>query len=64
MGMLLAEVFDQLKELEKKFNEVKYPPEAAFQPSFYLKIQKAEQDISVHHLPAFEFDELFEKVEE
>ena len=57
MGMLLAEVFDQLKELEKKFNEIKYPPEAAFQPSFSLKIQKAEQ-------PAFEFDELFEKVEE
>ncbi|MDD2340986.1 MAG: hypothetical protein PHG79_12385 [Methanosarcina sp.] len=44
--------------------KIKYPPEAAFQPSFSLKIQKAEQDISVHHLPAFEFEELFEKVEE
>ncbi len=61
---MLAGIFDQLKELEKKFNEVKYPPEAAFQPSFSLKIQKAEQDSILHSLPAFELGELFEKVEE
>jgi len=62
--MILAEVFNQLKELEKKFNETKYPPEAAFQPSFSFKIRKAERDSLLHHLPAFELDELFEKVEE
>lgn len=64
MSMLLEEVFNQLKELEKKFNEVKYPPEAAFQPSFASKIRKAEQDSLLRNLPAFELDELFEKVEE
>ena len=48
---MLAEIFNQLKELEKKFNEIKYPPEAAFQPSFSFKIRKAEQD-SLLHQPA------------
>lgn len=62
--MTLTEIFNQLKELEKKFNEIKYPPEAAFQPSFSSKILKAEQDSLIHRLPAFELDELFEKVEE
>ena len=62
--MEFAEIFNQLKELEKKFNEVKYPPETAFQPSFSFKIRKAEQDSLHHHLPAFEIDELFEKVEQ
>lgn len=61
---MLAEIFNQLKELEKKFNEIKYPPEAAFLPSFVSKIRKAERDSLLHHLPAFELDELFEKVEE
>ncbi len=62
--MTLTEIFNQLKELEKKFNEIKYPPEAAFQPSFSYKIRKAEQDSLIHRMPAFELDELFEKVEE
>jgi hypothetical protein len=64
VSVMLAEIFNQLKELEKKLNEIKYPPEAAFQPSFSLKIKKAEQDSLFHRLPAFELDELFEKVEE
>ncbi len=63
MGMALAEIFNQLKELEKKFNEIKYPPETAFQPSFSLKIRKAEQDSLHYHLPAIEIDEVFKKVE-
>ncbi|RXA20002.1 hypothetical protein EQO05_07345 [Methanosarcina sp. MSH10X1] len=62
--MILEEVFNQLKELEKKFNEVKYPPETAFQPSFSSKIRKAEKDSLLHRLPALELDELLEKVEE
>jgi len=64
MGMKFAEIFNQLKELEKKFNEIKYPPETAFQPSFSSKIRKAGQDILNHHLPAFEIDELLKKVEQ
>ena len=63
MGMALAEIFNQLKELEKKFNEIKYPPEAAFQHSFSFKIRKAEQDSLQHQLPALEIEELFKKVE-
>jgi len=62
--MTLAEIFNQLKELENKFNEIKYPPEAAFQLSFSSKIRKAEQDSLIHQMPAYELDELFEKVEE
>ncbi len=62
--MIFAEIFNQLKEFEKKFNEIKYPPEAAFQPSFSLKIQKAEQDSLVYSLPVFELEELFKKVGE
>ncbi|AKB80898.1 hypothetical protein MSBR3_0320 [Methanosarcina barkeri 3] len=62
--MTLAEIFNQLKELENKYNEIKYPPEAAFQPSFSSKIRKAEQDSLIHQIPAYELDELFEKVEE
>ncbi|WP_292372650.1 hypothetical protein [Methanosarcina sp. UBA411] len=61
--MTLTEIFNQLRELEKKFNEIKYPPEATFQSSFASKIRKAEQDSLVHRLPVFELDELFEKVE-
>jgi len=63
MGMAFAEIFNQLKELEKKFNEIKYPPEDAFQPFFLFKIRKAEQDCLQHRLPAFEIDELFKQVE-
>lgn len=62
--MTLTEIFNQLKELENKFNEIKYPPESAFQPSFSSKIRKVEQDSLIRRLPAFELDELFEKVEE
>jgi hypothetical protein len=64
MGMAFAEIFNQLKEFEKKFNEIKYPPEAAFQPLFSFKIRKAEQYSLQHHLPAFEIAEFFEKVEQ
>jgi hypothetical protein len=64
VSVILAEIFNQLKELEKRFNEIKYPPEAAFQPSFSLKIQKTEQESLLHSLSVFELDELFEKVEE
>ncbi len=62
--MAFAGIFNRLKELEKKFNEIKYPPEAAFEPSFSLKIRKAEKDSLLHRLPAFELDELFANVEE
>jgi hypothetical protein len=62
--MTLAEIFNQLKELESKFNEIKYPLETAFQLSFSSKIRKAEQDSLIHQMPAYELDELFEKVEE
>jgi len=61
--MTLAEIFNQLKELEKKFNEIKYPPETTIQPAFSSKIRQAEKDCLLHHLHAFELDELFEKVE-
>lgn len=62
--MVYAEIFDKLKELENKFNEIKYPPETAFQPSFSYKIRKAELDILHHHLSAFEIDEILKKVEQ
>jgi len=63
MGMAFAEIFKQLKELEKKFNEIKYPPDSAFRPSFSSKIRKAEQDSLQHQLPEFEIEELFKQVE-
>ncbi len=62
--MTLSEIFNQLKELEIKFNEISYPIEATFQPSFSLKIHKAEQDCLQHSLPAFDIDEFLEKVEQ
>ena len=61
--MAFAEIFNQLKELEKKFNEIRYPPDYAFQPSFSYKIRKAEQDSLQHQLPSFEIEELFKQVE-
>ena len=61
--MAFAEVLNQLKQLEKKFNEIKYPLEDAFQPSFSSRVRKAEQDSFKHNLPAFELDEFLEKVE-
>jgi len=64
VGTTLTEIFNQLKELEKKFNEVKYFSEAAFQPSFSSIIRKAEKNSLIQRLPAFELDELFEKIEE
>jgi len=64
MGMVFAEIFNQLKELEKKFNEISYPPEATFQPSFSLKIRKAEQDCLQNHLLVFEIDEFFDNIEQ
>ncbi len=63
MGMALAEIFNQLKDLEKKFNEIKYPSEDAFQPSFSVKIRKADQDSIQHELAAFEIEEFFKQVE-
>jgi len=63
MGMTFAEIFNQLKELEKKFNEIKYPPEYAFQTSFSFKIRKAGRDNLQHRLHAFEIEELFKQVE-
>jgi hypothetical protein len=61
--MAFAEIFNQLRELEKKFNEIKYPPEDTFQPSFSLKIRKAEQDSLQYQFSAFEIEELFKQVE-
>lgn len=61
--MVYAEIFNQLKELEKKFNEIKYPQDHAFQPSFLNKIRKAEQDNQQHILSAYEIEELFKQVE-
>jgi hypothetical protein len=61
--MVFSEIFNQLRELEKKFNEIKYPPENTFQPMFSSKIQKAEQDSLQHHLPTSETDELFNEIE-
>lgn len=63
MDMVLAGVFDQLKELERKFNEIKYPPEAAFQPLFCSKIRKAVRDSLEHDFAEFEIEEFFKKVE-
>lgn len=62
--MTLAEIFNQLKELEIKFNEISYPPEAAFQPYFSFKIRKTEQDCMKYNLPVFEIEEFLEKVEQ
>ena len=62
--MTLSQIFNQLKELEIKFNEVSYPPVSAFQPSFSLKIQKAGNDCLQHNLPEFEIEEFFQKVEQ
>jgi hypothetical protein len=64
MGMTFAEIFKQLKELEKKFNEIKYPPEATFQPSFSSKIRKAERDCLQYNLPEFEIEEFLGNVEQ
>jgi hypothetical protein len=61
--MAFAEILNELKKLEKKFNEIKYPSEAAFQLSFSSKIRKAEQDSFKYSLPAFELDEFLKKVE-
>jgi hypothetical protein len=61
--MTLAEIFNQLKELETKFNEITYPSETAFKPSFSFKIRKAEKDCSQHCLPRYEIEKYFEKVE-
>ena len=63
MGMAFAEIFNQLKELEKKFNEIKYPPEDAFQPSFLNKIRKTDQDSLQTQLDVFEIEELFKQIE-
>jgi hypothetical protein len=63
MGMAFAEIFNQLKELEKKFNEIKYPPEDAFQPSFSNKIRKTDQDSLQTQLDVFELEELFKQIE-
>ena len=63
MGMAFVEIFNQLKELEKRFNEIKYPPEDAFQPSFLKKIRKADQDSLQHQLDMFEIEELFKQIE-
>lgn len=62
--MTLAQIFNQLKELEIKFNEISYPPESAFQLSFYFKILKANKDCVHHNLPEFEIEEFFKKVEQ
>ena len=62
--MAFSEILSQLKEFEKKFNEIKYPPEAAFQPSFSFRIRKTERDSFKHNLPIFEIDKFFEKVEQ
>ena len=61
--MILAQIFNHLKELEIKFNEISYPPETSFQPSFSSKIRKAEKDCLQHNLPEFEIEEFLEKVE-
>ena len=63
MGMAFAEIFNQLKELEMKFNEIKYPPEDAFQPSFLNKIRKTDQDSLQTQLDVFEIEELFKQIE-
>jgi hypothetical protein len=63
MDMVLAGIFDQLKELEKKFNEIKYPPEATFQPLFCSRTRKAARDSLEYNFPEFEIDEFFRKVE-
>ena len=63
MDMVLAGIFDQLKELEKKLNEIKYPPETAFQPLFCSRIRKAVYDSLEHDFSAFEIEEFFRKVE-
>ncbi|WP_048043540.1 hypothetical protein [Methanosarcina mazei] len=62
--MTFAEIFNQLKELETKFNEVSYPPENAFLPSFSFKIRKAEKDCLQHDLPAIDVDDFLKKVEQ
>ncbi|WP_231585386.1 hypothetical protein [Methanosarcina sp. WWM596] len=64
VGMSFSDIFNQLKELEKRFNEIRYPPEATFQPSFSFKVRKAEQDSLQNHLPDFEIDEFFNRVEQ
>jgi hypothetical protein len=61
--MTLAEIFNQLKDLETKFNEISYPPESAFQPYFSFKIRKAEKDCLQHRLPRYEIEEFLKKVE-
>ncbi|MGB9927695.1 MAG: hypothetical protein ACPK85_04750 [Methanosarcina sp.] len=61
--MALAEIFDQLKELEKKFNEIKYPSEEAFQPDFCLRIKKAERDSLKHDFTVYRIEDLLEGIE-
>ena len=62
--MTLAQIFNQLKELEIKFNEISYPPETSFQPFFSSEILKAEQDCLRHNLSAFHINEFLKKVEQ
>ncbi|MPM92280.1 hypothetical protein SDC9_139415 [bioreactor metagenome] len=62
--MTLSQIFNQLKELEIKFNEISYPPETSFQPLFSSKIRKAEQDCLRHNLSAFHINEFLKKVEQ
>lgn len=51
--MTLAEILNQLKELEIKFNEISYPLEATFQPSFSFQILKAELESMVIRIIIF-----------
>ncbi|KKG17035.1 hypothetical protein EO98_18615 [Methanosarcina sp. 2.H.T.1A.6] len=51
--MILAEILNQLKELEIKFKEISYPLEATFQPSFFFQILKAELESMVIRIIIF-----------
>ncbi|MCQ1536428.1 hypothetical protein FTO70_12235 [Methanosarcina sp. KYL-1] len=62
--MKFAEILKQLAAFERMLNEIKYPPETAFQPSFSRRILKAEQESMKYDFPAFEIEDLLKKVEQ
>lgn len=63
MKIMLVEIFKKLAVLEKQFNEIKYPPETTFRPSFSRQIRKAESECIKKDFPAFEIGELLKGIE-
>ncbi len=63
MKIMFAEIFKKLAVLERQLNEIKYPPETTFRPSFSRKVRRAESECLKNSFPAFEIEELLKGIE-